>query len=48
MIRMDDLLQSITTRKVVLGLTDTPERTEALRNKGGAADRGQKGSFEGY
>ncbi|MDH2131287.1 hypothetical protein N5J77_09150 [Sphingobium yanoikuyae] len=33
-ITLSDLLSGIRDRKVQLGIVDTPERTEAMRNKG--------------
>ncbi|MBS1098554.1 hypothetical protein JK191_13590 [Gluconobacter sphaericus] len=34
MLRLDDMLHDISARKKALGLTETPERIESLRNKG--------------
>ncbi len=33
-ITLSDLLSGIRDRKALLGIVDTPERTEAMRNKG--------------
>ncbi|AQS85347.1 MAG: hypothetical protein ABF876_01105 [Acetobacter aceti] len=35
MLHLEDMLCDIEARKVALGLVDTPERIDALRNKGG-------------
>lgn len=36
MIKLEDYWKEIETKKKELGLEDTPERTELLRNKGGS------------
>jgi hypothetical protein len=33
-VKLDELLQEIEARKAALGMRDTPESTEAMRNKG--------------